>query len=282
MSSRGRPEREQIQPVASNSFFFRRKATERYHFPWHQHGEVELTLAVNGFGQRFVGDAVDAFTAPEVVIIGPDTPHTWIYDESCRQVETIVIQFPPALFATGLPEHHRLGPFVTRARRGLLARGATHDAVAGRMLELVACIDPLERLGLLTAILARLSHPTADIAPLARLMPDRTPDPRLDRVVDHIHTHATGTLGPRDLADLAGMHPAAFSRWFHRRMGKTCVHYLAEVRVSLACRQLLLDTRPVLDVALASGFANLASFNRWFRRLRRQTPTAYRKNAPTA
>ena len=72
------------------------------------------------------------------------------------------------------------------------------------------------------------------------------------------------------------MTPQAFSRFFRKTVGKTFVDYLAELRVSQACRLLLETDISVGEVSLRSGFNNLSNFNRRFRRLRSQSPRRFR------
>jgi AraC-like DNA-binding protein len=79
------------------------------------------------------------------------------------------------------------------------------------------------------------------------------------------------------VAAIAGLSPEGFSRFFRRMTGRTFVAWVHEVRIGHACRLLTTTERPVLDVALTSGFENLSNFNRIFRRLRGCTPRDFRR-----
>lgn len=59
--------------------------------------------------------------------------------------------------------------------------------------------------------------------------------------------------------------------------GKTYRELLTEARLITARELLRLSALPVLEVALASGFLEVAHFNRLFRRETGQTPTEYRR-----
>ena len=99
---------------------------------------------------------------------------------------------------------------------------------------------------------------------------------RIDRVCTFINEHYHRRLSQPEAANVAGMTPQAFSRFFRKTVGKTFVDYLAELRVSQACRLLLETDISVVEVSLRSGFNNLSNFNRRFRRLRSQSPRRFR------
>ena len=81
-----RPSREQIAHDPRTSFVCFRKRSESYAYDWHAHPEVELTLIISGRGQRFVGDSVATFAPGDVVLIGPETPHTWAFDQTVTPI----------------------------------------------------------------------------------------------------------------------------------------------------------------------------------------------------
>ncbi len=53
----------------------------------HHHPEFELTLTLNSRGQRFIGDHVDRYDDGDLVLIGPNLPHTWASRDRIREGE---------------------------------------------------------------------------------------------------------------------------------------------------------------------------------------------------
>ena len=92
-----------------------------------------------------------------------------------------------------------------------------------------------------------------------------------------------GRLEESSLADLAatlGVTDRHLRRVFQQEFGVSPVEYAQTQRLLLA-KRLLTDTAlPVLDVAMASGFASLRRFNDLFRTRYRMTPGELRKSAP--
>src|SRR6187200_2471673 len=56
-------------------------------FEWHHHPEYELTLTLNSRGQRFIGDHVGEYDDGDLVLLGPNLPHTWASREAVRNSE---------------------------------------------------------------------------------------------------------------------------------------------------------------------------------------------------
>lgn len=273
-----RPSREQIAPDPRSSFVCFRKRSDSYVYDWHAHPEVELTLIISGRGQRFVGDSVAQFAPGDVVLVGPETPHTWAFDATVKPMEAVVVQLSPALFAPGAAEFHTLVELFARARRGLRVTGPLRQKIATGLIALAACADPLERYARLVTIFSQLAQ-APSLEPLALAVATHDRDPRVEMLLGYLRADPSATVTA--LAGRMGMGGSVFSRWFRRAVGKPCVVYLAELRVGQACELLLSTERSVLDIAFSSGFRNLANFNRWFRRVKGVSPTEYRNSAET-
>ena len=63
-------------PPGSSWSRLNRRLEDGIPFEWHHHPEVELTLTLNSRGQRFIGDHLDRYDDGDLVLIGPNLPHT--------------------------------------------------------------------------------------------------------------------------------------------------------------------------------------------------------------
>src|SRR5688572_26592096 len=138
---RARPERISTSPAAS--FAVKRRRDPGFDFAWHFHPEVELTWIVRSRGRRFVGDSIENYRDGDLVLLGPNLPHTW-HSEPGRRHEALVAQFAPD-FLGELPELRGLRALFDRAARGLAFGGRTLKAVA-RPLDGLGDVEGLPRL----------------------------------------------------------------------------------------------------------------------------------------
>jgi AraC-like DNA-binding protein len=114
----------------------------------------------------------------------------------------------------------------------------------------------------------RRSNPTR----VARLSPAQ-----LRRVTEHIEAHLAERISLAELAQLVGTSQSHFCHAFKATTGLPPHRWQLEARIRQS--QALLSRRrsSVVDVALATGFADQSHFTRVFRRLVGETPANWRR-----
>ena len=85
-----------------------------------------------------------------------------------------------------------------------------------------------------------------------------------------------------DMAAVAGLSRAHFSREFRRAFGESPHAYLLTRRLERAAALLRTTDRPVTEICFDVGLASLGSFTTSFKRTYGVTPTAYRDAFPPA
>jgi AraC family transcriptional regulator len=96
------------------------------------------------------------------------------------------------------------------------------------------------------------------------------------RVLDHIEINLERTIAVEELADVAGISLAHFSRLFKQTLGQSPHQFVLSFRVDKAKLQLADPIAPMIDVALGCGFADQAHFSRIFKQVAGVTPREYR------
>jgi AraC-like DNA-binding protein len=272
---------EKISPGSGASFHCHRRRDRRFGFAWHFHPELELTYIVRSRGKRFVGDSIEHYGDGDLVLLGPNLPHTWDSDPGRGRNEAVVCQFSPDFLGhpfLGAPEMAPVRRLLERSAAGLRFSG-TSSREAGKILDgLDRRRGPTRILGLLQ-VLEILSR-SRQVTPLAsrEFVPSlrRQDTQRIDRVCRFLSEHYTDRVPLAEAAKIAHLSVPAFCRFFRRRTRKTLVEYLSELRVGHACRELIETDRPIAEIAFESGFSNLSNFNRRFLRSKLLSPRAFR------
>ncbi len=271
-----------LEPDSSLSRLNRR-LDDAIPFQWHHHPEFELTLTLNSRGQRFIGDHVGEYHDGDLVLVGPNLPHTWFSREKIEAGEphiALVIWFHPDWAQQMVHDFIEFRPFSTmlaRASRGLQFTPTAAEAVRSMFESLFSC-SPAERLLTLLTVLNRLSfdasQPLAS-TPALQDAPGENRD-RIDRVLTHIHTNYARSIKLPELADIAALSLSGLHRLFLRHTGKTISDYVTHIRIGDACARLSGTPQPISYIADVIGYASLANFNRQFRSLKGMTPREYR------
>ena len=283
-----RPQFEKVTiPEGASWSLLHRRLDEGIPFLWHYHPEFELTLTLNSRGQRYIGDSIESYDDGDLVLLGPNLPHTWC---SAERIDpgtphvAVVMWFTESWGAglnAALTEMQPAAALLARAGRGI-AFSPDASQAARPLIQKIPALGVAERLFALMQVLVllagdRAAKPIAGPAADRRRveLPDRV---RIERVLDHIHAHYREPIPIEVLADTAALSPSGFHRLFRRHTRLTVGDYVAELRIGQACALLVNSGRPIAHIADEVGYRNLANFNRRFRTLKKMTPREFRRS----
>ena len=281
-----RPQFEKVVNQPERSFRAIEYALPRFDSPWHFHPEIELTLIVESSGRRFVGDSVERFSAGDLVLLGPNLPHFW-HNEGRQphgaSAHAVVVQFMPDFLGPELwkrAEFRAVERLLEKSSRGLHFTGRVAREAREKLRGLPALrglpsvIELWTILNLLAS--ARQARPLASNV-YAPLLEARTQQ-RMNRVFAHLMHHHTEPLTLTQIANVAAMTPAAFSRHFKRTTGRNPSDFLNDLRIGHAARLLGETDRSITQIAGDTGYPTISNFNRRFRERFGCTPREYRRD----
>ncbi len=251
--------------------------------PWHMHDFFELTLILEGCGTRIVGDSIDGFCPQDTLLLGPGLPHVWKDDrlEQFGVARAISVQFAsgfPGEELLAAPQMRCISELMENAGRGLQLTGQLKILTRNKIQLLLKC-DGVRQLLLILEILADIAE-SREYVPLANkgyLAPEASESQRWTQLNCYILEHFRRPLAAEELAQVAEMHPSSLGRYVKRTTGMTLTQYVNEFRIGHACRLLVIDSMPVVEICFECGFQNLSHFNRCFRRSKGVSPTEYRR-----
>ncbi|MDD5175026.1 MAG: AraC family transcriptional regulator [Sterolibacterium sp.] len=109
----------------------------------------------------------------------------------------------------------------------------------------------------------------------------RTPDPAINEILLHIHSHANDTLTIAHLASLQRMSPALLRRRFQEAVGVPVHRYIIKCRVERAYELIEESRLSLTEIATQCGFSSLSHMSSAFTRILGCTPGEYRRRAAT-
>jgi len=258
--------------------------------PWHYHPEYELVLVTQSTGVRMVGDHIGCFEENDLVFMGPVLPHLWINDpeyingHATHAAEAIVIHFKEDFLGRNfleVPELKPLRNFLNLSKHGMVIKGITRDTINSLMKRMLA-MNGIQRLAALFTIFDLLSSSSAYelLASPGYLKQTRLESTdRFTKVTDYIKGHFDDDITLKEIAAIANMAVSTFCNFFKEHYRVTFVEYLNIVRVGNACKFLSERNEHVVEIAYKCGFNNLANFNRQFKKIKKMTPSEYRRTS---
>lgn len=267
---------------------FRLQIDELPHFydKLHQHPEVQVTLIERGEGVLIAGDYTGPFTAGDVYVLGSNLPHVFRSDAPYFKVDNELSVYGITLFFDEkyvgqqfwqLSEMQHLRAFVNKAKGGFRVNNPTQPLVS-EYLRQISKHDGLAKLLMFFELLKTLTE-SHHLQPLSmgsvNVTYDEAEGKRMNSVLQFTFQEYHRLISIHEVAQLANLSPEAFCRYFKLRTRKTYLSFLNEVRISNACKLLIDRDLLISDVCYQVGFNNLSNFNRVFRKVMGNTPSAY-------
>ena len=106
--------------------------------------------------------------------------------------------------------------------------------------------------------------------------------PAITRAKQFIKEHQSDELSLARVAQAVNTSTFYFCKLFKKATGLHFTDYLSRVRMEKAKNLLLNPNARVSEIAYEAGFQSLTHFNRVFKRVTGQSPTAYRRKLPAA
>lgn len=254
----------------------------RFDSLWHYHPEYELTYIIKGNGRRMVGDDMENFNEGDLVLLGPDLPHTWIGERSSTTENNIalVLQFSEEFLAPflSLIEMKSMNELLTKSERGIRFLKFQPIAIEKRMQQIIEDTT-IKRVTGLIELLYDLSNKKYKVLASHKfnVLKNEKTESRLNKVLLYIQKNYRNTIKLQEASELIHLSNTAFCKFFKRSVGKTFSDYLNDLRILHACTLLIETDKPISQVATESGFENLAYFNRVFLKKKKSQPTVFRR-----
>jgi len=274
--------------TAEQSFFSTYAEVGHTYDKFHYHHEYELHYNIQNNGTRFVGDSIEPFSSNELVLLGPNIPHYWKSDLSYykrgsqKLVKVVVIQFIKDFAGKdffSLPEMKATATLLDRSKYGVYFYGSKIRKIGYRLRKLTQ-ENNREKLLSLISVLCDLAEIT-DYRLLAsqgfcELFYKNHNEEKISKLYNYLITNFHRELNLSEVADHINLNPSAFCRYLKNVTNKTFSDIINELRIGIACKNLIYSNECISQIAYDCGYNNVSYFNRQFKKLKNMAPREFR------
>ncbi len=264
-------------------FIVYNRPVDSFNFPIHFHPEYELNLIYNGKGvRRVIGDHLGETDEVELVLVGSNLVHGWeMHKCTDPSIHEICLQFQGDLLDEKMLSRNLFNGIKTmldQSSRGILFSKKVSKKIIPRMhklSELRGVPSYLELIHILSILSESKNQTLLSSTPANKK--DFENSFVIKRVHDFVMANYQRKISLEEISTLVNMSAITFNRFIKRRVGKTFVAYVNDLRIGVATKLLIETNLTIGEIAFQCGFNNIANFNRIFKKTKKATPTIYRK-----
>ena len=287
MMEESRVIREITPLMGKDALYIADRRKKEFTYPIHNHEVFELNFVEHAAGvRRIVGDSNEVIGDYDLVLItSPDLEHVW-EQNTCDSddIREITVQFYLDMSDDGFLSRnpfYSLRKMLKEARKGLAFPMSAIMRVYQQLDTLSSVKDGFYAVMQFMTILYELSRCTGarTLATSSFAKVEVESDSRrVLKVKNYIAKNYMDEIRLNTLADIAGMSPSAFSRFFKLHTGRNLSEYIIEMRLGYASRMLVDTAKSIAEISFQSGFNNLSNFNRIFKKKKGCSPSEFREN----
>lgn len=269
-----------IYRIGKSSFEYKNRRTHGEKFPYipHFHNSYEIFYFLEGEGSYAVEGKQYPLSPGDIIITNPRELHAPLITSDVYHRITLSIH--PLYLSAFITKDYN--PFNGLSSRSL----ADQNRIPADIVHQYGLDKEIEALGtfsestnpcrdaMITAHLLILLESINQIINVPKLS---FANERIREIVHYINVHLTEKITLASLAETFFINRHHLSHTFHDRMGMTLTDYITSKRVQKSL-ELLSEPMSLLDVALAVGFSDYASFYRAFIKIVGTSPQVHRKS----
>lgn len=250
---------------------------------FHQQKTWELSYVITGSGTRIIGETIEPFSRNEIILIPPDIPHCWSFDEleadESGKIENITVTFSAPFLDNCIRAFPEMDKYIKDIQQNIYAisfKGDTLNRLQHLLISMIKETE-VERISSFVKVLALISSPENTDAVGRRVVEDKKTG-RMQKILLYIMNNYYNTITLEEMAKLVDLDKSSFCIFFKKMTGKTFFSYLMEYRVESSCQMIAKTNMTIAEICYASGFRDVPYFNRMFKKIKSVTPTEYRKD----
>ena len=251
---------------------------------YHYHKETQITLIVSGHGLLHIENTKYPFKAGDLFVIGANQAH--MFDAQSTSSEPpffIHLLFDHAGLLNALnqiPEFLHISKFLLNAAQSLQITGLQKEFIFQRMTQLKGA-NRFAALLNLFQLIDYISKQPSGLVILSdksvSFLDTEMNGSRIHKIHQYTKQNFSNEILLCKVAAIVNMSVSNFCKYFKKQTNRTYYSYLTEIRIKEACKLILNKDYRISEIAYHTGFQNVISFNRTFKKFIGTSPTQYRQ-----
>ena len=252
---------------------------------FHEQKTWELSFVITGSGTRVIGDTIEPFSRNEIILIPPNIPHCWSFDEmdadDSGKIENITITFSNLFLENckiTFPELETVINKILHHKEAISFKGDTLI----RLQDLLITMKPeseIEKISSLIKVLALISS-SENANTVGKPVIEDKKTKRMQKIILYLMNNYQNAITLDEMAKLVDLDKSSFCIFFKKMTGKTFFTYLTEYRIESSCHMITKTNLTIAEICFASGFNDVPYYNRVFKKIKKIRPTEYRTQHP--
>lgn len=252
----------------------------------HYHNDYELIFSLENSGRRYLGDSIEEFKGKDLILVGPNLPHYWetesiSFKNRSKEPKALSIKFEKDFLGKeffNLPEMSNVKNLLQNSSRGVSVKTDLAKQLEERLLsitqkqgwsQIIELIDVL-------CIISESDYNLLSSEHFFKSFDQSASKDKITIIQQFLIQNYNKNIQLSDLADYSHMNKSALCRFYKNATNKTISESLNEVRIGIACKELLDTNLSVAEIGYKCGYENISYFNRRFRKVKNISPTDYR------
>ncbi len=247
---------------------------------YHYHPEIEIALIKSERGIRHVGFNKSTFQFEDLILIGPNLPHSGFGLYSTDPHEEFVLQFLPEILPEKkyTPEIYIIEDLLERSNYGISFGKETINNVRDYIIEMYQK-NGYEKYLLLLKVLGIMAQSkdyellNNKIMPYSIISKNKK---RLQTIFNFVESEYHQDIDIKKVASKVNLTLPAFCNFFKQATQMSFTEYLNRYRIDKACLFLLEDVT-ITECSFRCGFNYVPYFNKTFKKYINITPSEFIK-----
>lgn len=183
----------------------------------HEQESWELSYIINGRGTRIIGDTIEPFESKEVILIPPNIPHCWHFDQiENEKIENITITFTREFIERCAETFVELRMYISKILENdsAISFGGKTLSLLQKLLKEMSQQQNVERLSSFVRLVPLIASLDEKRMIVGKAVFEDEKNKKIQKILLYIMNNFQNTITLKDVAKLINLEKSSFCLFF--------------------------------------------------------------------